>query len=966
MTPQPWSQWKELDWNRALFLHFFGPDENDEPVTRLLVTARGIAKAVRAEAGQEAEVEESFRKVITASPTRINARFRGDEFVFSPPFNEPPQAVLHLLFTCYVASAGDEELRSFGDFRHRMAKILRHSDEPTYPLDGLGRMWQQFHSWLERSRRAGFTWRLLRLPDPGAMVRIGYSLKLAFPHRRDQALLEQILPAAGFASQPPLRELLELLRRRRDDFTETFRTAYEEFRQSFIAGRFNGEHSPLLDAVKDAIAHGEAVRADSGKLGLLSLVAERDDHGCLRLLLLSHCMPRTQGTSRLGAFKVDSAQGTFRFAVTLDHADFDGADTAIELLLGDELSNHWRGFGREPLARIVHDGVLLFQRGPFGILECVRNLNEEGDVWPLVHQRLASQFEDVLAPLRTPSPVSLGSAYGDWREFDAMPSSLLRAIDWTRNDMLAGVRCLQQCALDHHTALVGGIPTGEPRTWFGHQAVLPTIRVNGRTDMVTLAKENGECLGHAEAVAGAPGMFSLSPLAREVPLEGEYVVGVQCTGGSPLLRRVCFRASVDSFVFLGPSKPEKWLCEGTLADLVQWDSAGALSDIDTVGKEAAFTNWSDVNPGGEASSELSARVAALTEICAARCLRRRDFSESEWYELFERVFENRDVRLRRLVLRAWIEAGLFDQAVDAGWRSRRLFARKPRLAVSFEGTVVKGRLVGLVPTVLINRLRLEVVTAGGNMGQHPSASCWVAGAWEIRGLDYDALERITRNLSMEELFCVPSPMQLIGSRSKFRRHLSQRPLHYEKFGVWNWMTHCFDRADRSEEAAVRVEWHQRTGRFDAPDYFVVTRNDVEEFVSYSQNWALLAAARLAKATPFVRAGGTVSSEVDPWVFLPLSVGRFCFAAGTACAGPMRGRDGAWRYCYPIGDSCAARGILASLGLERESEHAQFPAWLEALALVRSQHEPCVPLALGSLRRRVPASLRAVYLAHAAL
>lgn len=962
MRSKPWSQWNKGDWNRALFQHFFGPDENDEPVTRLLVTARGLANAVGCEAGQEAAVEECFRRVLTASPTRINARFRRDFFSFSPPYDEPPRAVLHLLFTCYVASAGDEEIRNVGVFRKRMARVLGHTDEPFYPLDGLGHIWQQFDAWLGRARREGFAWRRLQLPDPGSMVRIGYSLKLAFPHRRDQALLEQILFAKGFAAQPPLRELLELLRPWRDQFTDTFRAAYDEFRQSFIAGRL-GEHSALLDAVRDAIAHGETERAQSGKIGLLCLVAERDDRGCLRLLLLSDRMPTTGGRSRLGAFEVDRAQEPFRYAITCGHADFEGADTIIEFLLANELADHWRDFKRDPLARIAGDGVLLFHRATSGLLECARNLNVEGDVWPLVHRRLSSQFHDALGLVRPSEPGPFGGAYADWREFGAIPAAQLRTIDWTRDDDLASVRCLQQCAPENRITLVGGVQTGEPRTWFGHRVVLPAVRVHGGAEAVTLNTENGVSLGNADPIADEPELFSLRTLTGEVPLEGEHIVTAQRIDAPPLRRRVCFRAFVDRIAFLKPSKPERWLCEGALADMVQWNPDAAFSDLD-VGDEAPPRDSASTETFEGVSPELSARVAALTEICAARCTRRRDFSESEWIEVFGKVFDVQSTRLARWVLRAWVEAGLFDQGIDAAWRSRRLFARSPRFALSRDTGGLKARLIGLAPAMLVNRLRQQVAEAGGNMVQRPSASSWVAGAWEIRGLEREVFEGIAQDLSMADTVRVPAPTKLVSEWEKLRRHLPQRPLHYKKYCEWNWANRRFEEVSPTEQSIVRLEWCQRRERFDAPDYFVVTQDGVEEFVSYSRNWALLVAARLAAEKPFIRAGAALISVGDPWVFLPLAVGRYCFAAGAAAAGPRRAEDGAWRYVYPLGIPSAGQRILANLGIASEAGCAASPPlWLEALAVARSRREALLPLPTGFPRRRVPASLRPLYLAH---
>lgn len=963
MTTKPWPQWTESEWNGALFEYYFGCDENDAPLTRLVVTGRGLTQAVGGEPAQVPEVEERFRKVLSASPQRINARFGGSDFSFSAPYDEPPRAALHLLFTCYIASGSDEVL-SEADFRRRMAVVLHHPEGTYYPLQGLGRLWERLKEWIARARASGHAWRDIFLPDPGRMVRIGYTLRLAFPHRRDRTLLAEIVAGKGFGPQPPLLSLVRALNPYLDRFTDNFRKSYEEFRRAVTDGSLDFDNSPVLDAVQDAIVHGPQASAASRECPALRLVAERDDREGLRLLLLSDRALAPRHDSRLQFFEPDRAVAPFRYAVAFSSADFEGGDTAVEFLLAGELAEHLRYFDRTPLSNCVRDGVLLFHHASTGTLECAVNLNIEGAVCVLVHSRMAVEFQRILTRHMGKAP-SFPSAYDEWREFEPIEAAVLRAIDWASDPALARAQCLQRCAPGDRMTLVGGLPTSEPRTWFGHLAVLPMVRVRGGALSVRLLERKNSASFELARVTGETEIFSLRSQHKDAPLEGEYMFTARTENGRTLRKEVSFRAFVDSYEYLSPTKPDRWLCESSFTDMARWDAEAAFAGA----APAQSSRLPLAAYGGPAAlaciaGDDCARIVALTEICAATCNRRRGFAESEWIELFGKVFAVADRTLARLALRAWVEAGHFDQAVDESWRTRRLFARRPRLVASRDATGLRARLVGLAPAVLINQLRRRVAKTGGQVYQCASASPWVAGPWEIRGLDGAVLENLTQELTLADLQWAPAETTLHAPLKKLIRQLPQLPLNYELFQRWSWARSRFVDPAEAENQAVQLEWWQRRQRLDRPDYFLVHRGGTAMFTSYSRNWALLVAASLMESKPFRREGTGLRSEEFPWVFLPLSVGRFCYAAGISASGPVKSEDGIYRYGYALGSTAMADSILIALGLVPAPIGTRAPAWLKALATEQGRFEALVPLGAGAdHRRRVPASLRPLFLAH---
>ena len=570
-SEQPWQQWIEKDWNTALFEHYFCADEDDVPVTRLVVTGRELTQAAGCEREEADVVERSFVAVIRRPPDSLNVQFQR-AFLATPSFEEPPAAVLYLLFSCYIAS-GNEQVINVGDFRRRMAKVLGHPPGTSYPLEGLAALWEGLQRWLTLARSAGCAYRELVLPQPDWRTRIGYSIQLAFPQRRDQMVLNEIIPTAGFAAQPPIPALIRLLGRCLDRFSDGFVEVYENFRRLFLAGHDDFSHSPLLDAVGEAMEQARPEVAAPGVYPDLRLIGEPDDQGRLMLMLLSDRGNLPARSRNLVTFETDYGIGEHRFVLAFKSPDNEGADTIIQFLLADDLAEMLPGFAVSPLHHSVGDGVLLFHHGPCGILECAPNLNVEGELRVLVRRDLCAAFERALASVVKPAPRVLASAYDDWREFNGIQAAVLRCVTWSEHPDLDDVHCLQRCALASRITLVGGVATGEPQTFFGHPVVLPAVRVHGQPAAVAMAKA-GKIEPERELVPAGDGLFEIRALDGSEPLEGEFIITARTAGESnhTLRKKLRFRAFVDGHDYICPSHPEKWLCESVVADMTAWNA----------------------------------------------------------------------------------------------------------------------------------------------------------------------------------------------------------------------------------------------------------------------------------------------------------------------------------------------------------------------------------------------------------
>ena len=275
-----WQSWNRDEWNEALFLYFFyDSDGEDNPVHRISVTPDELSKIVSDFGADTYDIQNAFLGVIRTS-SHIEFNHRLSSYDISPGIGwdgeEIPPFFIELAFSCLVASPPDGEIRNIGDFRNRLALLLDHEESvANYPLSTLAPLWRAFSRWLDVRRAAGDPYRRLILPHLDHRVRIGYSINLAFPSRKDLIILTEILLNGGIEDDPPIPTVFDLVGSAIRKFSAGFRKAYDEFRAAFRSRETNLEIYPFWGAVREAVASTVNDKIDQDGVGRsLKLVIE--------------------------------------------------------------------------------------------------------------------------------------------------------------------------------------------------------------------------------------------------------------------------------------------------------------------------------------------------------------------------------------------------------------------------------------------------------------------------------------------------------------------------------------------------------------------------------------------------------------------------------------------------------------------------------------------------------------------
>ncbi len=195
-----------------------------------------------------------------------------------PPAEEIPRFVAHLIVTCLAAAESNEEVANENSFIVRLRE-LTDDQLPDASLAHLPRLWSNLAAWLatDANRRL---YRSLTLPDPGGFTRIGYSVKLTFPDRRDQAELSRLLDEYGLGgTEPPVASVLRLVSENRGKFRRSLIDAYQSFRHE----REAAPRSPHIRehrfwvAVREAAFRGRGATAAEEFGGRVQVLAEPQD-----------------------------------------------------------------------------------------------------------------------------------------------------------------------------------------------------------------------------------------------------------------------------------------------------------------------------------------------------------------------------------------------------------------------------------------------------------------------------------------------------------------------------------------------------------------------------------------------------------------------------------------------------------------------------------------------------------------
>jgi hypothetical protein len=453
--------------------HFFlRSAENEGPVVTLLITPEELARVVDAPVALATEVRDALvhrvQRQIRRHKSLIEDATDYEWWPRPPPAEEIPHFVAHLTVTCLAAAESNEDFANENSFIVRLRE-LTGDQLPDPSLADLPRLWANLSTWLvtDGNRRL---YRSLTLPDPGGLTRIGYSIKLTFPDRRDQAELSRLLDERGLGgTEPPVASLLRLIAENRGRFRRSFLEAYQSFRHAREAApRSPGlrEHRFWV-AVREAAFRGRG-GTDLEELGArVQLLAEPQDERLALFIVADRpieCHPQLATVEMNGVHYNEWAH-----LVVLAGVGPPGSeqhDEAVKALLAGSL--------RLPrLSTLVDQGLLALVAGSHGLLEIAYGDGLEASEAVLVRIDLADDLAKVMhadaARLRL-------SAYAGWQQTNnialrRLPSDIL--------DRTSLAKCwqLHEIPSSVPVRLVGGVATEDG--WLGYWEVLPRVSAPG-------------------------------------------------------------------------------------------------------------------------------------------------------------------------------------------------------------------------------------------------------------------------------------------------------------------------------------------------------------------------------------------------------------------------------------------------------------------------------------------------------
>jgi hypothetical protein len=889
-----WKTWTAEQWGGALFEHFFAVTVgNRQPVSRLPVTSDLLAHV--AEAASASAAQEAYLAAIRCSPAEFRRILSGAGLKSRAWLKEdPPPFLAHLLFTCFAAAFLDADTIAEGDFRERLRKLLKHPREARYPLADLPHLWEGFARWIGKRIEEGGQYRPLKLPDPGWMTRIGYSVRLAFPRVSDRRRLVTLFKGAEWGTAPTVSEAFQVIRRRVDRFSAEFRDVFTRADRAHTSAGDVPELGMLWSAVIEAASLANATTREGAVRPVYQLFLQEDELSNADPFLLAsvHTLKPAAGIS---VTQLDEAHNDYQFLV---RAVADGSTTEIvRLLLLGRLSHRLPHLSRSPVSRCVEQGVLLFLRNENGTWGLTASRPEEGTVRVLLTETLTKPFVDLLAVagLRIRK-----SKFDGW--FDVGPFDIASLGEPTpaRSPGLATVRCLQRMHVGPQVALSDGLPV--EGGFLGIRGFFPIVRYRGASDLrVFQVHTEGDGVQTTQISTLRPNpddqdVFEFSP--EQEDLEGSF--NLVATHGNKVLasRGVTFWSQVLGHDYATVTEPGRWIVEAASADVLSADVGmdcflSASADDSERPSQFAQHIAASLNVGGSTqwsiqtvSADDDQKLDRVVEAVAALSARRKGIAESDFLEVLKKKLGLDDGPGMWAVARGWLEAGYLDVLSKRHWRGRTYFARSPRLVVVTRDAEPHAILHGLAPHALRARARLVLETLGAQPVPGYTLSPFVPApqAWKLASIG--TVDSAARELDLGPVHFARDAARLVAPLENVTDAATDLLPAYERQGVWDWERGGFYKRRMEVAKTLSIEWHTRQDR---PDLYIVLRPDGTRWLTRNRNWALLIGYLWSEERPFKVSGRTIlirPSGFEPYI--PLPVARAINLRSHVMSGPMLG------------------------------------------------------------------------------
>jgi hypothetical protein len=540
-----WATWGLERWNWRLLNHFFRVgNERSASVVVLLVSADELARAAHAPRSKGEDVRAAFLNAVRTGIRRSGSLLEHASdyqgYPEAPPRPDAlPRFVAHLLFTCIAASESSEELGNEGQFLTRL-RDLSDNQLPDHSLPMLPRLWQHLATWLQWNSGR---YRPLVLPNPGGLTRIGHTVKLAFPDRRDQKKLSEILDGAGLAGhEPPVGRVLAVIGSARRSFGSSFTIAFDEFRRLYESVNKQSvqrlvEHR-FWAAVRDAALRGRGQENITDLAIRVSFLAEEEEDG---IALFVAADELTEEAASFACAELPIAYGSWRYAlVPTDDPTLDAG--RLKRIVGSLLKG---GIRLPSVSNLVEQGFLPFVAGSHGLLELATGHEQLADVSvALVREALLPDLLQLIGEHSTRP-----SSYEGWVQIAQPRLRPLRAEE-VEGTTIARTWILQHSLNPMMCRFAGGVRADDG--WLGVAEVLPTVIAPGASSVV---------------LDGPSGPIVLTKVAEDTwslpskDLVGDYTVLVVASGVTER-RALRFHSTPATETFKRATDLAGWITEG--------------------------------------------------------------------------------------------------------------------------------------------------------------------------------------------------------------------------------------------------------------------------------------------------------------------------------------------------------------------------------------------------------------------
>lgn len=804
-----WRNWRRSEWNSALIPYLFGRRQGQtQPVVRIPITPETLTRAANASQSESTDVRDCFvQSYRDMSPWRVKSLFEVPSAYagWSPKSAESPPFVADLVLTLLVASAS-EQTYAQGNFRARMVLELGHAQGTFYPFSGLSALWQSLAEWLARRVRAGKTYRLLKLPDPGYEVRIGYSKRLAFPNYRDYLQLTSVLSEEELGADSPPMRILQCVLAERARFSSGFMSELSDFECLLSSGRDDLFSHPFWAAVQSITWEWQVPGTVPFSRPRYRLLLEWTDPGCPTIHLLAGNL---HNSARIRATPLAYPLSSYTHMLPIPEGEEDAKSNPLGTLACLADDDRYPGFTAAPVLRSIRSCAVCFAPAETGELLSQSSLPARSAVFVAIHRVLRVEFLDRLRERGIAIQADVPIGEGDWCILGLVPAEELLALARDEVKPFADLEWIAR-RIEAPELHLSGACRNE-RFFFLRCGCIPTVMCKD-SDTITCAPVSAEhTFAEFPLSALSPQHFSFAPdQLASLPRRGKIELRAFSDGDLIATRTIEIASCVTNSEFKLPTDASAWLVEAGTGHLTHCELSGSA----LLGSE----DYRSVTPAQADSSpkfalirheECSTRCSPvmwmplsslprdtsdLFECLAALGSARQGIAVDDIFTLLGATMKPRDYSMTWGMIRSLTENGFVHQFFSRRWCGMKFFPQQPALYVIERSDEVLLRAVGLFPELRRAALERECRRLGLAPEIPTFAGACCVGPIRIKAQDRDQCDSLSERIRLpihivDEASLPPAPTlsQILSSREEVLNSVVEDTV----LTTWDWNYGCF-------------------------------------------------------------------------------------------------------------------------------------------------------------------------------